>query len=100
MKTRHFDISQRGHGFTTLQMQRAPQGALFIWPAQNSINYARSLAAKLGRGDLEIVPPSILEGGGVRLRGKRYSAVVLDHACEPSPEEYELLRELRPALVH
>lgn len=99
MKVREFDISQRGNGFTSLQMARAPKGSLYIWPVASSLNYARALAAKMDRADLQIVPPSILEYKGERIKGNRYPAIVLDHACEPSHEEYELLRELRAAMT-
>lgn len=95
MRVRQCDDSQRGNGFTTAQMKRAPQGALYIWPVHQSIGYAKDLAQTLGREDLEIVSPLVLDRRGERLRGRRLSGIVLDHACEPSPEEYEVLRDLR-----
>lgn len=99
MRVREQDESQRGNGFTTAQMKRAPQGALYIWPVHGSISYAKDLARRLGREDLEIVSPSVLDQRGERLRGRRLSGIVLDHACEPSPEEYEILRDLRAFCV-
>lgn len=95
MQIRQQDISQRGHGFTTLQIQHAPQGALFICPARGAINHTKALAASIGRDDLKIVGPEILDRHAERLRGCRYPSIVLDHACEPSGEEYALLREVR-----
>lgn len=99
MHVRHMDESQRRHGFTTLQMKHAPHGALFIWPVSGSLDYARALAIEHGREDLEIVSPSILDKRAERLRGRRLSGIVLDHACEPTTEEYDLLRELRTHVV-
>ena len=93
MRVRQQDESQRRNGFTTAQMKRAPQGALYIWPVHGSISYAKDLAQQLGREDLEIVSPSVLDQRGERLRGRRLTGIVLDHACEPSPEEYEILRD-------
>lgn len=95
MQIRRQDISQRGHGFTTLQIQHAAQGALFICPANGVIRHTKELAASLGRDDLKIVGPEVLERGAERLRGCRYPSIVLDHACEPSAEEYALLRQVR-----
>lgn len=95
MYVRRQDFTQRGHGFTTLQMQRAARGALFIWPVEGSLSYAKALAAKIGRDDLKIVGPAILEQHGAKLRGCSYPSIVLDHACELSDEECALLREVR-----
>ena len=99
MRIRQMDDSQRGNGFTTAQMRRAPQGALYIWPVHSSIGYARDLARELGRDDLVIFPPSVLEHRGELLRGCIFSGLVLDHACEPDADEYEVLRDLRAMLV-
>lgn len=99
MRIRQSDDSQRGNGFTTAQIKRAPLGALYIWPTHASIGYAKDLARKLGRADLEIVSPSVLDYRGQRLHGRRLSGIVLDHACEPTEEEYDILRELRAICV-
>lgn len=99
MQTRVMDESQRAHGFTTLQMKAAPALALYIWPVSGSLDYARDLARHLGRSDLEIVGGSVLDQRGERLRGRYFSAIVIDHAAEPSPEEYEVLREIRARCV-
>lgn len=99
MRIRQMDDSQRGTGFTTAQMKLAPRCALYIWPVHGSLSYARDLARELGREDLEIAAPSILDERGARLRGRKLSAIVLDHACEPTPEEYDLLREIRAFCV-
>jgi hypothetical protein len=98
VQTRRMDDSQRRHGFTTLQMQQAPKGALFIWPVSGSIGYAKDLAKHLGRDDLRIMSGSVLDNRAEKLRGFRVPAIVLDHACEPTGAEYELLRELRSTI--
>jgi len=99
MRVRVMDVSQRGNGFTTAQMQRAPRGAVYVWPVHESLGYAKDLARSLGRGDIEVVGPSVLERGGERLRGRRLTGIVLDHACEPDAEEYLTLRYIRAACV-
>ena len=67
----------RGTGITTQQMISAPRNAVFVW-LNSRLSYPKSLANKIGRGDLEIVPPSFLDSD--RWHGRRFSAVVLDHA--------------------
>lgn len=99
MRTRIMDDSQRRHGFTTLQMQKAPTRALYIWPVRNSLDYAKALAHALGRDDLEIVSGHVLERGAERLRGRTFTGIVLDHACDPTEEEYYILRDLRASCV-
>lgn len=69
----------RQSGCTSKQMQDAPQGALFVWPARRSLGYAKALAQHLGRTDLKIVDPSIFDRGGNQLRGRRV-VIVMDHA--------------------
>lgn len=87
-----YDESQRGQGFTTLQMQRAPQGACYFWPNHISLRYAIDLAKRLGREDLIIVPFSRLQDG---LRGFRASAFIVDHAINLTLDEVDKLRQLR-----
>lgn len=99
MKTRHMEESQRGHGFTTLQMQHAARDALYIWPVHGSLQYARDLARKHGREDLEIVSGSILDNDAEKLRGRRLTGIILDHAAEPTDKEYELLYRLRSQII-
>ncbi len=99
MRVRTMDDSQRGNGFTTAQMKRAPLGSLYVWPVSGSINYAKALAHELGRDDLEIVSPSVLDRKAERLRGRRLTGLVLDHACEPTAEEYDVLREIRACCI-
>jgi hypothetical protein len=68
-------------GKTKKQMEEAPLSAVFVWPVPRSIDYAKRLAASLGRGDLEIIPPEGIE----RLRGMRRKPIVTDHACDDHP---------------
>lgn len=90
MKVRFIDPDFRGRGTTTQQMREAPQGALFVWCTSN-LRYPRDLARSIWRCDLVIV-----SGEGMwRHLGKRFSAVVFDHACDPSNEENELANALR-----
>ena len=65
-------------GNTTRQMQEAPRNAVFIWITSATLPYAKSLAHELGRDDLEIIPPHLIES---RLRGRTVSGVVVDHAA-------------------
>lgn len=87
----------RGDGATTRQMQAAPQGALFVW-VNHRLGYPKDLARKLGRADLEIVPPSYLEGD--QFRGRTFSGIVIDHAATLTNSQWdghELFRErIRP----
>lgn len=61
-------------------MQDAPQDALYIWPFHGSLSYAKGLAHKLGRNDLQIEDRSALEER--RLRDFRMSSLILDHATQ------------------
>lgn len=97
MRVAQIPDEYRRTGATTKQMQCAPERALFIWPV-HSISYAKHLARHLGRDDLEIVGPSVLEDGAMRLRGRTFSAVILDHACEPDSAEFEALEMVRASI--
>lgn len=81
------DDGRRGSGRTTRQMQAAPIGSLFVWCTPR-LDYPRHLARQLGRDDLRIVSPSVLDFGAERLRGWRGApAIVLDHAFTDAPED-------------
>ena len=71
-----FGDDERGTGRTTKQMQDAPQGAIFVW-CNNRASYARELARKIGRADLQIEPRNFLESD--RRMGIS-KPVVIDHA--------------------
>lgn len=70
----------RQTGRTTKQMQEAPLDAVFVWPHSASLNYARALALRVDRIDLNIISPNDLESP--KWRGRKPSVIVLDHATE------------------
>ncbi len=80
----------RGTGATTRQMRAAPQGALFVWVNSN-LSYPRNLAADIGRADLRIVSP---EGLQPSLYGRRFPAVVIDHAARLNSRQGEIVQAL------
>jgi hypothetical protein len=88
-------MTERNTGATTEQMKQAPRDALYIWPNRHSLDYANALAHHLGRDDLEITSLQILDDGGMRLRGRRFSAYIVDHACEPTNRQFDTLDRLR-----
>jgi len=67
----------RGTGTTTQQMEKAPNGAVFVWCNERT-DYAVRLARKIGREDLQIKSPTWLED---RWRGLELHGVVVDHAA-------------------
>ena len=81
--------SVRQTGRTTQQMLKAPNGAYYIWC--NSITtYPRSLALRLNRWDLRVLPLSVLD----RMEffcGLRNVSIVLDHATQLTAEQNENL---------
>lgn len=74
----------RGTGTTTQQMTAAPKGSVFIWMSRH-IGYPEELARKIGRGDLQIVPPSWLEEG--RWQGVELTGLTVDHAVRFTIEQ-------------
>lgn len=89
----------RGSGQTSRQMLRAEPGALYIWVHRHSLAYANALAHHLGRGDLEVTSPKVLDDGGNRLRGRRFPEIVVDHACQLTDRQYDVLDDLRARLT-
>lgn len=78
----------RGSGRTYQQIETAPEGALFIWAFGGSISYPKGIAERLNRTDIEIVCASRALDGRF-FRGRRWSAVIMDHACRPNEGRYE-----------
>ena len=79
-------ISGRQFGTTTRQMLEAPPNSIYVW-CDSNLHYPISLAARLGRSDLKIVPPSWLELHvmyGVKLAG-----IDVDHAANLSRAQWE-----------
>lgn len=68
----------RGTGRTSKQMQKAPQGAVFVW-CNDKTWYATEFAKTLNREDLQIKPFSWLQERSVR-GIDRSTRVVYDHA--------------------
>jgi hypothetical protein len=58
-------------------MLSAREGAVFVWVNHDTL-YAKKLAARIGRTDLEIVGPQWLENGWI---GRSLSGLVIDHAA-------------------
>jgi hypothetical protein len=69
----------RGTGQTTAQMQRAPQGCVFVCVHDSALGYTEDLAGHLGRTDLVIKPLSWARGEGYRGLNK---PIMFDHAVE------------------
>lgn len=84
------ELITRGVGQTSMQMKAAPIGALFIWHNER-LECPRGLAAEVGRTDLLILGPSVLENGAERLKGCTFPAIIVDHAGQMSAEESEAL---------
>lgn len=76
-------------GATTRQMLGAPRGSVYVW-VNHHLGYPRSLAAQLGRSDLEIVSPSQVTPW--LFRGREIPAVVVDHAARLTGAQYEAIR--------
>ncbi len=83
-------LDMRQSGRTTRAIQSAPQGAIHVWHAANTL-YATQLAGSLGRGDLRFVSVSLINAGcflgmGSRSMGGRSVAIVIDdHARQFIP---------------
>ena len=77
----------RQSGRTTKQMLDAPKNALFVWCSLDT-RYAKHLANQLGRSDLEIVGRNVFSNID-KIRGKRFSGIILDHAIDLPSWEYE-----------
>jgi hypothetical protein len=82
---------KRGTGITSKQIKNAPRRAVFVW-VNSHTDYARRLARKLGREDLEIISPGQLTPD--RQCGRRITGVVVDHACELSKRQYEVIEQI------
>lgn len=75
----------RQTGRTTHQMERASKGAVFVW-CNDTLDYPKTLARKIGRTDLEIIPARRLTCDYVSHRciiGRREPvSIVVDHHAE------------------
>ena len=85
---RALEEGARGTGRTTRQIKDAPPGAIYVW-CNNRTEYPKMLALKLGRGDIEVVPPVWLVQGWV---GRTLTGIVIDHAARLNDCEWHGLR--------
>lgn len=79
---------ERGSGRTTRQMLAAPKDAIFICAGPS--RYSKALARFLGRDDLKIYSPEVLE----RSMGLRPTGLVIDHAADLTERQEELARSI------
>jgi hypothetical protein len=82
----------RGSGRTTKQMQEAPLNAIFVWN-NAQLDYPKSLASKIARNDLVIVPPGWVRLGG--WVGRRVPGLVIDHGCVATDDFVSLCNRAR-----
>ena len=85
----------RNTGQSTNQILNAPSGALYIVPHKGSLAYFNGLATYLNRTDLTIVTPGILDGLLPRIRGRKFSDIIIDHATELSLRQLDVVHEER-----
>ena len=71
---------KRRTGRTARQMRDAPRNAYYVW-VDSAMDYARALAAHLGRHDLTIVDPHFFSYRERRGKRKLKVKIVIDHAC-------------------
>ena len=71
----HDDQHQTGR--TTRQLLDSPHGAVFVAPSYIAIRYCRDIAKSIGRDDIQIKDLTWLKNRS--WRGRRYSAIILDH---------------------
>jgi hypothetical protein len=89
-------MDDRGTGRTRRAMEAADHGAIYIW-CNGGLSYPKQLAKHLGRDDLKIYSPSVLEDG--RLRGILAPEIVVDHATRLTDAQYEQLDYVRQILL-
>lgn len=78
--------SLRQTGRTTKQIERAPQGAVFIW-CNAHLNYPVRLAKRLGREDLKIITLQQFQQGYYVSWLNELNGIVVDHYAEPDLTE-------------
>lgn len=79
----------RQTGTTTQQMKDAPLNAIYIWVNDN-VWYPKQLAFELGRTDLLIRSPAVLNHRDV-LRATLIP-IVIDHAARLTPIQWDVWR--------
>lgn len=68
----------RGTGRTTRQIQALPVGGSFIW-CTTDVKTCKLIAERAGRPDVEILPFSVLQRGGEKLKGRNFAGIDVDH---------------------
>lgn len=86
----------RGSGRTTRQLLALPQGGMFIVLNRNMLDYTKHLAYFLKRPDIQFITIENLQ----LLRGRKLSALELDHAVWPSRRYYDEYLILQHTLVN
>lgn len=78
----------RGTGTTTQQLKSAPTHSLFIWCTHDT-HYPRSILKRLKRDDVTVLPITALDQvGGI---AGSFSAIIVDHATESTPNRHRKL---------
>lgn len=85
----------RGSGRTRAQMERLPQGAVFVW-CDGRLDYPKRLAESIGRTDLRIVSPGWISGD--MHRGRRITGIAIDHAMSRDKKYIEFWRKVPDVL--
>lgn len=95
----HTDMKDalRQTGRSTKQMLHAPPGSVYVWPCDNSIDYAKALAEYLGRSDLEIIAVYRLRPD--KIRGRRLTGVMVDHAVRLTTPNFLAISNARESVV-
>lgn len=82
----------RGSGRTTRQLQRMPNGGLFVVQNEAHARYVRELAEHLGRQDVRV--ESLAWVLAYRWQGLRWPAAAVDHGVEPTERDAAALDDL------
>ena len=77
---------------TTSQMEKAPEGAFYIW-LNSDLIYPKTLAHTLNRCDLKIRPISWLTIDHIMAYNR--NMLIIDHACKLSKRQIDLLDRIR-----
>lgn len=89
-------MNDRGTGKTTRQIKALPTGAVFVW-CSGDLHYPKALARSLSRQDVEVVKPIWLTSQA--WRGRRFSAIEVDHAALLNIHQEECLAKAKDALT-
>ena len=88
------DFSQRGVGFTTLQMKTAPKGALYV--VKGDVKNYLELKRDLERRDILVISVDKLSDREY-FRGK-INEIIIDHSVLLNPQQIDILRGLRVSM--